>query len=679
MMQKPVDASARMLNLGHLSTGTPLFSDHDRDGYPDRIHLSVGIAPNMNSGPVWAGLINLAARLNMESCGPGIGPPVPCMEAENGMLWVNRPAGNMPWAACLEKNRQDGWQLSGHSPLAMKQMLDALATGAISTDPTRAVRFVLTKNEAGWGRVSDQNGTDEWFRMPVPCRDTPPASPQITAISDLTDFDITSLADCLLPADSQDPRSSHLALTLALPWILSPACGRALVSLISAASARATEIRLPLAHAGSCPGGGLCLTIEETAMPEAWIFRCNNRLKAAGGSSQLSALIREVTRLWFETDAPGGESLETWKKKLSDAARLATGPRRNRPDKDHPPMQKTIDRRMTLAGEKIRILNQAAAIPRGSGPIRCRAFAGGSYPDRLAFRHQLDHVLRQKGYTPETEVLRTHKPAVSWLLEVVEPGLPREVCSLKIGCRPFSRPGQMEPEARWIREMYPAPDVICHRRGWHTNQVTMMLDPSQSSDYTVTARDAAGGKIAGFSLTVPVSELPYTLENRENQKSYLVQAGFEILRHGRRVHQCSVPTDRELFWRRFQEKWLPMMSAAMTGMLTWLKKDNALAFWEEIRIEVAMDDTQESVGLAQERIAPLEALHEDLYFGLLAFMESFRQQHCPDSRLQIGRIIPLVRADVGQRPWARLRLKPMRALVPPPRSRPVIDHIGYRN
>jgi hypothetical protein len=192
MMQKPVDATAHMLNLGHLTTGTPLFSDHDRDGYPDRIHLSVGIAPNMNSGPVWAGLINLAARLNMESCGPGIAPPVPCMEAENGMLWVNRPAGNMPWAACLEKNRQDGWQLSGRSPLAMKQMLDALATGAISTDPTRAVRFVLTKDEAGWGRVSDQNGTDEWFRMPVLCRDTPPASPQIAAISDLTDFDITS-------------------------------------------------------------------------------------------------------------------------------------------------------------------------------------------------------------------------------------------------------------------------------------------------------------------------------------------------------------------------------------------------------------------------------------------------------------------------------------------------------
>jgi hypothetical protein len=678
MTQTTSDPVTPLLNLNHLSNGIPLFSDLDRDGYPDRVNLGLGIDPDMDSGPVWAGLINLAARLNMESCGPGIAAPVPCTHAENGMLHVKKPAGNMPWAACLEKNRREGWQLSGRSPQAIKQMLDTLAMTAISADTIRAVRFELAQEGMDSGRMVDQNGKEARFRMMAVCRDESGRFPKPPVISNLTAFDITSLADIMLPEAAHDPRSSRLGLTLDLPLILSAGCGRALFSLAGAATARATELTLPLAHAGSCPKNGLCLSIEENTLPEARISRCGHCLKAAGGTRELAALIREVTRLWFETDAPGGEALESWKKTLYDAVHLAAGIRLNQPDPPYPPVEKPIQRRMTMAGEKARILDQAAQIPRGAGPVQCLAFTGGPYPDRLAFKYQLDHVLKQKGYTPETVVLRTHKPAVSWLLETVEPSLPPETRSLKISCRPFYRPGQMEPRARWIREMYPAPDVICDRRGWHPNQVEMALEDTQTSDYMVTGCDASGSVVAEFSLAVPVSELPYALELREDQRAYPTQAGFEIFRNGRIVHRCAVPTDRELFWRRFQDQWVPAMSAAMVRMLPGLEQRNALAFWEEIQIEVIMDDRQEPVGLAQERIAPMEALHEDLYFGLLAFMESFRQTHCPDSRMQLGRIMPLMRTAGAEKPGARLRLKPMRALVPPPRPRPVIDHIGYR-
>jgi hypothetical protein len=98
--------------------------------------------------------------------------------------------------------------------------------------------------------------------------------------------------------------------------------------------------------------------------------------------------------------------------------------------------------------------------------------------------------------------------------------------------------------------MYPAPDVICDRRGWHPNQVEMALEDTQTSDYMVTGCDASGSVVAEFSLAVPVSELPYALELREDQRAYPTQAGFEIFRNGRIVHRCAVPTDRELFWRR---------------------------------------------------------------------------------------------------------------------------------
>jgi hypothetical protein len=678
MTQTTNDPITPLLNLTHVSDGIPLFSDLDRDRYPDRVNLVLGIDPDMDSGPVWAGLINLAARLNMESCGPGIEAPVPCTHAKKEMLHVKRPAGKMPWAACLEKSRRKGWQLSGHSPQAMKQMLDTLAMTAISADITRAVRFELAQEGMDTGRMVDQSGTEARFQTMAICRDGSRCFPRNPVISNSTVFDITSLAGLLLPEAAHDPRGSRLVLTLDLPRTLSADCGRALFFLAGAATARATELTLPLAHVGSCPKNGLCLSIEENTLPEARVSRCGHHLKAAGGTRELAALIRELTRLWFATDAPGGEALASWKEKLYNAVHLAASIRPNQPDPQHPPVEKTIRRRMTMAGEKSRILDQAATIVKGIGTVQCRAFTGGPYPDRMTFKHQLDHVLKQKGYTPETVVLRTHKAAVSWLLETVEPSLPSETRSLKISCRPFCRTGQMEPTTRWIREMYPAPDVICERRGWQAHQVKMTLDDTQAPDYMVTACDASGGSVAGFYLTVPVSELPYTLEHPEDQRVYPTQAGFEIYKDERIVHRYAVPTDRELFWRRFQEQWLPTMSAAMVRMLPGLEQRNALAFWEEIQIEVTMDDSQEPVGLAQERVAPMEALHEDLYFGLLAFMESFRQKHCPDSRMQLGRIVPLMRTASGEKPRARLRLKPMRAPVPHPQPKPAIDHIGYR-
>lgn len=91
MTQTASDVMPPLLHLGHLSTGTPLFSDHNKDGYPDRIHLSIGIAPKMNSGPARPGgiLMNFPGASASESSLPG---PWPCSP---GCFW--RTNRCQPW------------------------------------------------------------------------------------------------------------------------------------------------------------------------------------------------------------------------------------------------------------------------------------------------------------------------------------------------------------------------------------------------------------------------------------------------------------------------------------------------------------------------------------------------------------------------------------------------------
>jgi hypothetical protein len=126
----------------------------------------------------------------------------------------------------------------------------------------------------------------------------------------------------------------------------------------------------------------------------------------------------------------------------------------------------------------------------------------------------------------------------------------------------------------------------------------------------------------------------------------------------------SIPTDREFFWRIFQERWLPTIEASMAARLK-AEADPAV-FWEDMKIDVAIDETDIRLGLGEERVAPMEALHEDLYFVLLDFFRIFSQEKELAAEVQFGRIFPRV-LSVARKgiPSAKLTARP---LPPQPRA-----------
>ena len=75
---------------------------------------------------------------------------------------------------------------------------------------------------------------------------------------------------------------------------------------------------------------------------------------------------------------------------------------------------------------------------------------------------------------------------------------------------------------------------------------------------------------------------------------------------------------------------------------------------------MALDESDQRLGLGEERVAPMEALHEDLYFVLLDFFRVFAEEHKLPPEAQFGRIFPVVAAAAAAgRPSARLAARPM--------------------
>jgi hypothetical protein len=110
------------------------------------------------------------------------------------------------------------------------------------------------------------------------------------------------------------------------------------------------------------------------------------------------------------------------------------------------------------------------------------------------------------------------------------------------------------------------------------------------------------------------------------------------------------------------------------------------AFWEEIRMEVSINETDERLPLGDERICPMEALHEDLYFVLLEAFSAFSKRHGLPRTLQLGRIVPRVLSKPKRGvPFARLVATPLVWVQTPEdsmgsrSSRPPVSSLTLKN
>jgi hypothetical protein len=195
--------------------------------------------------------------------------------------------------------------------------------------------------------------------------------------------------------------------------------------------------------------------------------------------------------------------------------------------------------------------------------------------------------------------------------------------------------------------------------GLPPSKIRLSLGPDLQEVYRVRAWNRSRRLVFEQGFTPRWTRMPY-LPGRPHQGSvHPACGGVRLSQKGRVIRDESIPTDREFFWRIFQERWLPAIEDFMAARL--VSGEAPAVFWEDMRIEVAIDETDRRLGLGEERVAPMEALHEDLYFVLLDFFRIFSQEKGL-AAAQFGRIFPKV-LPVARKgiPSARLYARP----VPP--------------
>ena len=705
-----------------------LFEDRDGDGFFDCLNLRVLCEPGFHDAREWAELLNLNAVLALQS----LRLERPLLLVQNAPGVWNGPSLKLaacsrkaPYPAELVRTGPCSLELRGFSSQFRAELLRLLRRPLTFPQHSNAwSRICLSEPGAAVFSLQDRNGvTSSELRRDL-ARDL--ASKASPSSGPAADFDLLDPDPALFRDKPDVGREKALNLFIQLDSdCLSPQLGLALNDLVLNCVMQATAIRLPLAGVQGLPSAeGLLIRVrEQDADPgdpplllETDPASGKTALLARGRGQTLASALQAWTALVLHPSDPGQAGARRGLQEVQDilqgrgrwglwahcltAALLNGRPLPPASRMEMARLEHTLNvlgqpglrlecpaplaRQITWPGEAQQISEVIAALGPGRGELQGLVLVSKPLAVRQSLKTELEDQLRRKGYTPALQVLNAYKAGLSWLLEVVAPALqagpPPD--SLVLSYQPFFGPDNaLEMRSRWLQEIFPGPDLLAAALDWPPDRIRLQEDPEQSPVYRLQAKDAHG-TLRQWEFSPRWRRIPYLANSPELGTVHPCCAGLILTQAGRILVNRDLPTDRDRFWSRFQEDWLPELEAGMRSRLDTLDQSTAgRPFWEEICIEVCLQETDLRLDLDEERIAPMEALHEDLYFVLLDFFKHFAKENQLPDTLHLGKILPRVRADgSGRPPRASLRAHPMPWFAAPPETtRGASPATGFRS
>jgi hypothetical protein len=634
-------------DLFYLGKEKSLFADKDGDGYPDHVDLNIVVSPDLNDLHVWVGVLNLVARIAFEVIAfqPPLvtaGRSLPSSKAGFMILPPGQPPARRQTLFPAELWRPGGTTtyLSGSSGEAMMALLNALATGGNRS------RSILSRD---WRFLRKKS--------------------RITSTPDL--LNLAGSAGLYL-SEKNDPRLRRLDATFHIGGpSLSTEVGLSLCDFVARMVLEATDITLPMAFAGEPEGPGVVFSIRESLEKPAEIRLLREkrglpqRIRIEGNPKALASSLRQWGQWAFLDSGPGFDKAEAIRNRVTEFREFLnhSEPARFVPKAETEPPLKALRRHSSWKGEIPRVLKLTDSVLRGLGKITGEIFVSKPLRVRRRLKAGIERLLRQKGYDPEITVLNAYKPGLSWLMEEILPRLEKlsSLHALEFGYQPFVPTEKaLEMKSRWLQELFPGPELVSRSLGLHESRVRISRRANQKTVYEIRALNSRGRILFKSGLSPVWTALHYMPQEPELGFVHATTGGIKLLQGDRVILDGLLQTDREVFWRLFQNKWLPLLERQMSRRIKAESPHRRTAFWEEVRLDVSIDETDERLALGDERVCPMEALHEDLYFVLLDAFSSFSKRHGLPDTLHLGRIVPRVLSKAkGAIPSARLLAKPL--------------------
>ncbi len=227
----------------------------------------------------------------------------------------------------------------------------------------------------------------------------------------------------------------------------------------------------------------------------------------------------------------------------------------------------------------------------------------------------------------------------------------------------------LEMEIRWLQELYPADELLAHRLGL---PVTVTLGDDMRSDYRLTAYDSGGQVLHQEGFTPSFTAQAYLQEFPQRGRVHPPTGWLRVEQSGQVLLEQVVQTDAEALWAAYQTRVLPALRGYLFEAFGPAPDPAEQPFFGALVVEAALSEDDRRLGIREEQISPLDALHEDLYFYTLDYLNELGLSLAGKGYAAPGAVEPWVRhTDSG--PYMRVRLYPTAAGGPPELARHLPD------
>jgi len=249
---------------------------------------------------------------------------------------------------------------------------------------------------------------------------------------------------------------------------------------------------------------------------------------------------------------------------------------------------------------------------------------------------------------PDVRVLSAYKQGYLWMTEQVIPALKgKGARAIKVKVAEYhpdlskKYKFYMVP-SRWVHELYPVDEMFLRDLGIPKDAFSVELVNDPKEIYSVEATDAAGKVVYRTAFSPKTVEREY-LDKFPGWSRVIVTTGWlSASIDGASVVDTRIATDPERFWDHYQSKVLPRIYDNVMKVTDNRPLPEKQPFHRDLDIEVWMSEPDFKIGIDEEMVSSLEAIHEDLYFVTLDFFDALGRTTTRRRLAAPGKIFPIV-------------------------------------
>jgi hypothetical protein len=249
-------------------------------------------------------------------------------------------------------------------------------------------------------------------------------------------------------------------------------------------------------------------------------------------------------------------------------------------------------------------------------------------------------------------VLSAYKQGYSWLYDEILPKIrDRDVGRIEITYHTLKdseeiRWQTINADTRWLQELYPIDAVLGRELGIPDSLITFSATQTSDPIYAVRVLDRSGSEILTDVFSPRYVVRPYFDLFPEYEQVRVTTGWMMVEANGFTLLNERIKTDPEAFWEILQtETYRKIVDYVMDVQEGRPSSGNA-PYFDEFRVELTLSEPNYRIGIDEEVISSVEALHEDIYFETLTLFNLIGGRYGAGSLDYAGRVLPFIKRPV---------------------------------